>query len=754
MEETKRLPAAIRFGIFEVDLHAGELRRQGIKVKLQEQPFQLLVVLLERPGESVTRDELQKKLWPADTFVDFERGLNRAVNKLREALRDDAENPRFIQTLPRRGYRFVAPVEGIGSPGAETAAPSQLVLVAPAPPHEAEERGSRRLAWIRPIKPSVGVPDIPEDRDSRAAVRRQQILPLAVAGLAAIAAWGLWKQWRVPQIADRPFLQFELEVGPDEYSQPAISRDGLRIVFVSKGALAVRRLDQTETVRLAGTEGASLPFFSPNGRSVGFFAAGKLQKIGLDGGAPIALCRAKEGGGGTWVDEDNIIASLDSESLSRIPSGGAAPQLLTNARMNPSERQYFRPQALAGGKGILFASTNPSGQGSLRILTPNDGKVKTIVENSTLGRYAGGYLVYYQEATLFAAPMDIGRFELTGPAVPVLGRVSNGRRVDPSQFDLSESGTLIYREGTRGSSVTVSWLYPSGKTEPVSLKPGSYSAPRLSPDGGRLAVALTQEDEQKLWIYDFRRETWTRLTSDTVREMHPTWTPDGEFIAFRSGKTLAWTRSDGSGSVEHLSGVSENVGPSSFSPDGKWLTFWPLQPGSDLFIVPVERTPGSMRLGRPQPLLQSAASKGAPKISPDNRWVAYSSAESGYFEIYVRALSPEGKAVGGKWPVSNGGGISPMWSRHTGELFYQGLDRRIHVAPYAVSGDSFLPGKARIWCETRMGGAGLSTMFDVAPDGKRVLALLGPQDPKPETLIHVLLNVDSELRRRAPVRGR
>jgi hypothetical protein len=408
------------------------------------------------------------------------------------------------------------------------------------------------------------------------------------------------------------------------------------------------------------------------------------------------------------------------------------------------------PQVLPRGKGVLFAAVNASGQGSLGVLAPN-GKIRTVVENSTYGRFlASGYIVYYQRETLFAAPMDVDRLELTGSAVPLVYEVSSSG--DRADFDLSTSGTLVYRRGTVTNTLP-SWLYSSGKIEPVLTKPGNYMSPRLSPDGTRLALSVIQEGKQSLWVYDLRRETWNRLTSEDDPEWLPTWTPEGEFIAFRSGNTLAWTQSDGSGKVERLAGVSPNAGPWSFSGDGKWLAFWPLQPGSDLWVVPVERTPGVLRLGQPQPLLQQAGSKGAPAISPDGRWLAYSSAASGRFEIYVMPFSPQRKATGRKWLVSNGGGHSPVWSRNGRELFYGGLDRRVQVAAYTVKGDSFVAEKPRFWSEKQVADIGSFPGFDVAPDGKRVLALFAADDPRAETLVRVLLNVDSELRRRAPAHG-
>jgi len=378
-----------------------------------------------------------------------------------------------------------------------------------------------------------------------------------------------------------------------------------------------------------------------------------------------------------------------------------------------------------------------------------------VVENATYGRYlASGYLVYYQGGTLFAAPMDAGRLELTGPAVPLVDGVSYS--IFGQDFDLSASGTLVYRRGTAETNRILAWLDSSGKIERVLPKPGNYHTPRLSPDGKRLALSVEQEGQLNLWVYDLSRETMTRLTFDTQPQFLPNWTPDGEFLAFRSGDTLAWTRSDGSGKVEPLAPASGDANPWSFSADGKWLACWQLDPhtGFDLWTVPVERTPGALRLGRPQPLLQQKGSQFAPAISPDDRWVAYDSDELGRYEIYVVPFSPQVPARGGKWQVSNEGGGVPIWSHNGRELFYQTTDRRIQVASYTIKGDSFVAEKPRFWSGQQLAAMVFYSGFDVTPDGKRVVVLLDAEDAKPETHLRLLLNVDSELRRRAQVGGK
>jgi serine/threonine-protein kinase len=406
------------------------------------------------------------------------------------------------------------------------------------------------------------------------------------------------------------------------------------------------------------------------------------------------------------------------------------------------------PQA----RGVLFTATVAGGAiGSLRVLPKGGGAPKTLVENAPYGRYLdGGYLVYYQDGKLFAAPFNLDRLEISGPASLVVGHVA-ADTVRGAIFEASLSGTVIYRRGDEETSRVVSWMESSGAVRQLAAKPSAYLTPRLSPDGKRLALAVAQGGEQNLWIYELANDTMKRLTFDPETQLLPVWTPDGEFVAFRSGSSLAWARSDGSGKLEHLESASLNPLPCSFSPDGKWLAFAGDDPdtGLDLYVAPVERTAGAMRLGTPKALLRQPGGQYAPAISPDGRWVAYSSDESGRAELYVTEFSPDGMAGKGKWQVSGEGGIYAAWAGSGRQLFYRSADRHIMVETYTTKGDSFLAGKPRPWTGRRLAVAGGFASFDVALDGGGVAGIFESPDNSAERDLRILLNASGELRRRA-----
>jgi Tol biopolymer transport system component len=316
----------------------------------------------------------------------------------------------------------------------------------------------------------------------------------------------------------------------------------------------------------------------------------------------------------------------------------------------------------------------------------------------------------------------------------------------------SGSGTVARSPGGVGWRAT--WLDGAEKVQPLLAKPGAYANPSLSPDGQRLAVDVTEGSGEDIWVYDWQRDTMTRATF-TGSADNPVWSPDGRYIAFRTvGEGLFVTRSDGSGKPQPLTQSKNLQTPWSFAPDGKRLAFMEQSSGGyDLWTVPLESDNAGLRAGKPEVFLQTPASEQFPSFSPDGRWMAYASTESGTNQVYVRAFPDKG----GKWQISNSGGRFPMWSRNGRELFFETLDYHIMVAAYAVKGDSFEADKPRMWSEKQpqLGTAtGAAVNVDLAPDGKRIAALM-PVDTaegqKAQNHVIFLENFFDEVRRKVPV---
>ncbi len=292
------------------------------------------------------------------------------------------------------------------------------------------------------------------------------------------------------------------------------------------------------------------------------------------------------------------------------------------------------------------------------------------------------------------------------------------------------------------------WLDSSGVKRRVFAKTGAYTSPRLSRDGKRLA--LTSESE--VWIYDISREKMTQLTFGSEVACCPLWTPDGDYVMFQSKYGIAWTRSDGSGLVQRLPADHGPSGaPWSFSPGGKWLAFFGPSPitGFDLWVAPVERADGALRLGQALPLLKQPGLQAAPAISPDGRWLTYASDnETGHPEVYVIPFSLQGPPRQGKWPVSTDGGRAPRWSSTGREIFFRSPDDHLMAALVTKTSDSVRSDEPRVWYEGRLADLGGTPNFDVAPDGKHIVALFDVDEKKAdETHLRVLLNVNDELRR-------
>jgi hypothetical protein len=311
----------------------------------------------------------------------------------------------------------------------------------------------------------------------------------------------------------------------------------------------------------------------------------------------------------------------------------------------------------------------------------------------------------------------------------------------------------VYRTGNVATPKRdLVWIDPSGARVSLGVKPGGYITPRLSPDGKRVALLVNSGGQTDLWSYDIARRAMTRLTFGNEGQCCPVWTPDGEFLLFSANGGLAWVRSDGAGKVELAPPANSESVPWSISGDGAWLAFHRNSPGTatDIWAARIERNSAGLRVGEPKNLVRRAGIQAAPALSPDARWFAHGSDESGRIEIYVVPFSPTGPARQGRWQISTEGFYGgARWCGKCQMLFYRGSDRRVWAVPYAVSGDSFLAGKASVWSDQRLADVGIFPNFDPAPDGKRVLAVVDIAEPRPdETHLRLMLNVEDELRRR------
>jgi Tol biopolymer transport system component/predicted Ser/Thr protein kinase len=580
-------------------------------------------------------------------------------------------------------------------------------------------------------------------------------------GVALVAlAFAGWGWWRAPQPAPlQPLVRLDLDLQADPPGVQGggsviLSPDGRRLFYDSKARLFTRRLDQTEATELPGTEAVYAPFFSPDGQWIAFQAQGKLKKISVEGGEAIALCDATKLTGGSWGEDGNIIANLTGASggLSRISSSGGAPTPVTQPAQGEIAHSY--PQILPGGKAVLFEVGAPS-RARIDIVSLADRRRKTLVQDGTYARYLGtstdaGYLIYVNQGTLFAVSFDLKALELRGTAVRVLERVAYSSQ-NFVWFDVSRTGTLVYRSGGPVEAQDViQWMDASGRTQPLLAKPGLYTRNRLSPDGQRLAVERTEGSNTDIWIYDWQRDTMSRLTFGGFNG-GPVWSPDGHYIAFGTLSGMFWTRADGAGKPQSLTKGKNIQVPTSFTPDGRRLAFMELnsQSGADLWTLPIESEDTGLRPGKPEQFLATPFYEALPSFSPDGKWLAYYSNDSGVFEVYVRAFPDKGS----KWQVSNSGGMYPLWSHNGRELFYRTEDNRIMVASYTAKGDSFVADKPRLWSEKHIADLGQRMNYDLAPDGKRVVAVMPAEISEAQTAqsrVTLVLNFLDEVRRRVP----
>ena len=568
-------------------------------------------------------------------------------------------------------------------------------------------------------------------------------------------------------------VRLSAEIGADASlftgngSSTILSPDGTRLAVVASGAdqkyrLYVRSLDQLRAAALSGTEAADGPFFSPDGQWIGFFADGKLKKISVQGGVAVTLCDVPNARGGSWGDDGTIVFAPDNRvALSKVSSAGGTPQPLTTLDKQAGEVTQRWPQVLPGSEAVLFTSSthgNDYEDADIVVYSVASGQRKTVQRGGFYARYLpSGHLVYMHEGTLFAVPFDLKRLEVTGQPAPILEGVvttaSGG-----AQLSVSETGNLVYVAGRGGfQNVSIYWMDRDGKFTPLRETPGGYSNPAFSPDGKRLALDINDGKRRDIWVYEWERDALTRLTFAGEVNGYPVWTPDGQRVVYSSqekGGTLNlwWIRADGGGNAQRLAESKSAQAARSWRPDGKVLAFIQINPGtnSDIMTLPIEGDEKSgWKPGEPKPFVNSAFNEREPVFSSDGRWLAYMSNESGSYEVYVRPFP----GPGGKWQISTGGGLYPLWSRDGKELFYRTEDSKIAVVTYTASADSFHADKPQLWSPGQFTERGLGFHnFDLHPDGKRFAVLKAPGTEQAPTVnkVSFIFNFFDELRRRVP----
>jgi len=614
-----------------------------------------------------------------------------------------------------------------------------------------------QLKWIAEGGSQVGLPVAVVSRRKS----RERLVWITITMLLALAAafpWAIRSIGRAP--ADARPMRFV--VSPPEKASftadppPAgrVSPDGHHIAFVaSSGAgpqLWVRALDSLTAQPLPGTEGASYPFWSPDSRFIAFFADGRLKKIELSGKSPQILCDALEGVGGAWNREGTIVfsRSFSGEPLYRVPASGGAPAPVTRLDSSRREDSHRWPYFLPDGRHFLYLASISTRQANNAIyvgsLDSQEAR-RLVTANSSVAYAPPGFLLFVSNETLMAQPFDPDRLALKGDAVPIAERVQPSVPNAYASFSVSENGVLTYWAGTAESELV--WFDRAGSRLGALGGASDYMSPSLSPDEKRVAVVRSDSHtgSRDIWLIEVARGTHTRLTSDRAEEAFPLWSPDGGrivFISNRDGPEDLYQRLlTGAGRDEALyKSSAPHKHPMDWSRDGRFILYHTRQArtGADLWVLPLSGD------RRPFPLLQTEFGEWHGQFSPDGRHVAYTSDESGAWEVYVQPFPGSGERL----RISASGGGQPRWRRDGNELFYIAADGTMTAVPLDRGSGSLSAGIPKALFKTSVHTPSLSVIFGyaVTGDGQRFL-INTPAADALRTPITVVLNWTAELKR-------
>jgi Tol biopolymer transport system component len=598
---------------------------------------------------------------------------------------------------------------------------------------------------------------------------KSRILAAAAAGfLAGGLAAALAVRSGRDNMPPRTVARFAIPLSEENALKPTnspnvtISADGSRLAFAGvrasspTGQIFIRAIDQDEARPSTDAKGGA-PFFSPDGKWIGFFegAGQTIRKVALSGGAPVTLATTNGIHGASWGEDGNIVWGFFN--LFSVPAAGGPPKTLLKADSKNGERFYRQPWYLPGGKAILFTVGKENMQSysdaQIAVLSLETGQKKILIEGGMCPRYSPtGHLVYARAGSLLAVPFDLKKLAISGQPFRVVDGVFMSARTGMAAFAISAKGDLVYAQGPIDTGDRQPfWVDRKGAATPLPLPPRPYLHPRLSPDDRQLAIEIEGAAHDS-YSYDISRGTLAQFSFDGSTHW-PLWSPQGDRITFRSGRTtpmsMWWIPADRSGEDERLGSIDGQMqNPESWSPDGRALLFTQKRKdaGSDILVLPLDGD------RRPRPLVQTKFDEGAPKFSPDGKWVSYCSNESGRTEVYLTPYPGPGARI----QVSTEGGTDAVWRRKGGELYYRQGDTMMVVSvttqpKLTLSKPRALwQGKYTEGTSTMCGEPGAtSTNYDVTADGERFLMIQEKADDAVARQVNVVLGWAEELKRLA-----
>jgi Tol biopolymer transport system component/DNA-binding winged helix-turn-helix (wHTH) protein len=732
-DETLSRPPKIAFGPFEFDPASGELRKHGYKVKLPGQPGEILGLLITHAGEVVARDELRLRLWPGVSSGNFEHGVNAAVNKLRQALGDTATEARYIETLPGRGYRFVAPILA--------ASGGVLELV---PPRAALPEGPQ-ASWRR-VAAWAGA--------------------CAAALVALVIAWVAGHRSPVPIKAARflvsPPRGYYLEAGGLRQSF-ALSPDGERIAFTAKdtsGAFRVflRDFSEAEARPVADGEGGYSVVWGPDGQSLFFSSQGKLRRIGVNA----SVSQVVSDSFGPYFSSaipfgSGRLLMSNHRNSGVLPSSGGPLQAI--------DQWYSWAQLLPGGRDFLYTVDDPK-LGSMRArIAPTGGSEQgvEVVQSDSRVQYTGslrsdgGYLFYLRAGTLLAQPFDLAGRRVTGDAKAIARHVTSFGYSGAADFSVSARGVIAYQSFDSRSQFI--WVDRTGKRLAAASPTGiNASYARLSPDGRWLATAAFDIDRgvTDVWLYDTRTGTGRKAISRPGISHIPVWSPDSRRLVYlwdRSWPRLALSSLDGTSDPEPMPNTGL-MNPTDWSSDGRFILYNNSALPAITQGVPSDVFAIDMARGRKViPLLTTQFFEYGAVFSPDGKWLAFLSDESGTAEIYVQAISRSDdslRVTGERFLVSRQGAQCLRWRKDGRELYYLGFDGQVYAVPLAFRLRAVHAGMPEalftIDAEARS-TLHAAVSFDISADGRFVIPSVTPGEKS--TLV-VLQDWESQVAKSEP----